>query len=101
MEITKTSMDNSVILKVSGKIGNSTSGKFLEEILAAVPQKKKTVLDFSLLEYINSTGLRALLQGLQLAEETGAELIVKDARAEINELFRITGFDELLKIVYA
>ena len=99
MEIKKISTESSSILTISGKIGNNTSNEFLKELLDTIPDKEKTILDCMDLEYINSTGLRALLQGLQLAEEIGTELVVKNVSEEINELFNITGFDELLKIV--
>lgn len=99
MNINRVNSGKSVQLIVSGKIGNATCNQFLEELLDSLKSNTRTVLDCTELEYINSTGLRALLQGMQKAEEIGADLVVKRVNEEISELFRITGFDELLNIV--
>lgn len=99
MNISKEVNPNSIKILISGRVGNNTCREFQEVLLETMQKTKKVILDFADLEYINSTGLRALLIALQKAEETKGELIVKNVSNDVMELFKITGFDDMLSIV--
>lgn len=99
MDYLKETSKDSVKLILSGRIGNSAGQKFQDLVLDSIKQNMKLILDFTNLEYINSTGLRVLLYGMQNAESMNSRLIIKNANEEITELFHITGFAEILEIV--
>lgn len=99
MEYTKEIHKDSVKLILSGRIGNSAGQRFQEVVVDSIQENMKLILDFTDLEYINSTGLRVLLYGMQTAEALNSRLIIKNANSEITELFHITGFAEILEIV--
>lgn len=99
MDYLKETSKDSVKLILSGRIGNSAGQKFQDLVLESIIQNMKLILDFTNLEYINSTGLRVLLYGMQTAETMNSRLIIKNANQEITELFQITGFAEILEIV--
>lgn len=99
MNISKEVSHNSIKLFVSGRVGNATSHEFQKILLDTFQITNKVILDFANLEYINSTGLRALLLAMQRAEEIKGKLVVKNVSNEVMELFKITGFDDMLYIV--
>lgn len=99
MKIMEEEIRDSIKISVSGNVENSTCKEFQNRLLETFQRTKKVILDFGEVNYINSMGLRALLLTLQKAENVQGELIVKNVNDNIMDLFRITGFDEMLRIV--
>ncbi len=62
-------------------------------------QEKLLVLDLSGLEYISSSGLRQFLVLQKNIKEKGGTLTVKNLRAEIKDIFDLTGFTNIFTIV--
>ena len=58
---------------------------------------EKLIVDLAELRYISSAGLRELLGVMQIMEEQG-EMVVRNVRPEVMDVFEVTGFIEDLTI---
>jgi anti-anti-sigma factor len=75
----------------------------LEERLGQLEDNGSTHLEVDLagLAFIDSTGLRVLLQANARAHERGHELTLRPARETVQQVFEITGAQEVLRFVPA
>lgn len=97
MNITKTKNDAAVELAVEGRLDTTTAPALEAEIKALGEDVNSLVLDFEKLEYISSAGLRVLLSAQKLMNKQGA-MKVKNVCDDIQEVFEITGFSDILTI---
>lgn len=95
--IEKQVQDESLTLKVSGRLDTTTAPELEEEINASVEGIKELTLDFADLEYISSAGLRVLLSTQKKMNENGS-LKVTGVNETVMEVFEVTGFSEILTI---
>jgi anti-anti-sigma factor len=56
------------------------------------------ILDFADLEYISSAGLRVLISTQKKLKADNIPMIIKNVTDSVNEIFRMSGFDKILKI---
>ena len=98
MEIAYEGLKNVMKINVNGRIGNNDVMKFQEAVFSAVESYNKVILDFKELVYMNSAGLRVLLASMKNITHTEKKLIIRNVCSEINELFQMTGFDDILMI---
>jgi anti-sigma B factor antagonist len=97
MTIEKVENGTELTLVVAGRLDTMTS-KLLEEELASFDDKENVILDFSGLEYISSAGLRVLLVMQKKMNAQGGTMKLTGVRPEVNEIFEITGFSDILAI---
>lgn len=100
MEINQTIQENIVILKLKGRMDAITVANF-EDIALKIPQNKDIlgiVIDFQELEYISSAGLRGLLKLAKNCRSSNKKLACCCLSKEIAEIFRISGFNMLIKL---
>lgn len=98
--IIKNTVDNgdSVKIELTGRLDTVTAPE-LQEVLIPLFDKAKTVdLDFTDLVYLSSAGLRVLLMGEKTAKAKSATMTINNVSGEIMEVFKMTGFDNVLKI---
>lgn len=98
MTITNTKTGNALCVALEGRLDTTTAPQletFLKDNLGGVAD---LTLDFAKLEYISSAGLRVLLSTQKIINKTGS-MTVKNVNAEIDEIFEITGFSDILTIV--
>ena len=55
-------------------------------------------LDFTDLEYISSAGLRVLIATQKKLKSDNIPFVIKNVNATVSEIFRMSGFDKILKI---
>ena len=99
METTIIKDEKNKLLKVnmSGRLDTSTSPLLEEQIADKFDGIENIEIDLKSLEYISSAGLRVLL-AMKKKLPVDGELIIKNAKKEILEIFEITGFDSVLTI---
>ncbi len=94
MTITKTLNGNEAVLKVEGWLDTQAA----PELLAALDQLESNIdsleLDFSGLEYISSSGVRAVVAAYK---KVNGALVVKHTSSEIMSIFRATGIDKRIR----
>lgn len=82
---------------LGGRLDTNTSPELEEVVDSSLDGVEKLVFDMADLEYISSAGLRVLLAALQTMEEQG-EMVLRNVREEIMDVFEITGFIDDLTI---
>ena len=99
MEINKI-IDNEVCkLQLSGRLDTTTAPMLEEELKATLnEQVKKLEIDMAELEYISSAGLRVLLFAQKTVNGFEGEMVIRNVKPEIMEVFEITGFSDILTI---
>jgi anti-sigma B factor antagonist len=92
--------DTTRILDASGEIHVSTAPRFSERLNAAIADGKTAlVLDFSRVEFIDSTGLSVLLNGLRRLTRRNGALVLVCTNPTVLRLFEITRLDSTFDIV--
>ena len=85
------------IIEVAGRLDTITAPALDKAINEDIDGTKNLVLDLKNLEYISSAGLRVLLSMQKKIQQKGS-LKVVNAGENIMEVFKITGFVDVLNI---
>jgi anti-sigma B factor antagonist len=99
MELISDVKDNFIIAKASGKIDATNAGEFTELLLDLFKNKNRVVLDFEKVDYVSSAGLRSVLIAAKEAQSRNGVLVICSLQEQIYEIFEMTGFTEMLKVV--
>jgi len=90
--------DGSVVVSVSGRLNAPTAPEFkasLGELIRG--GSARVVVDFSATEFIDSSGLSALVSGLKMAREAGGFLRLVGLNAQTAMVFKITLLDRVFE----
>jgi anti-sigma B factor antagonist len=88
------------IAVVSGEIHVSTAPRFRQGMEAMIERGDGTlVLDLTAVEFIDSTGLSVLLNGLRLVNQRGGHMALVCTNPTVLRLFQITSLDTTFDIV--
>lgn len=98
MNITKSFNEKELTLSVEGRIDTITSQDLSNEINDEMGNFNSLILDFANLEYISSAGLRVLMATQKKLKAEDIPFVIKNVNDVINEIFRMSGFDKILKI---
>ncbi len=96
MEIVKERQGDSLTLRLSGRLDTGTSPELQEVVTKEIDGVKHLAVDMAELEYITSAGLRVLLNAAKKMDAAKGSMVVKNANEDIREVFKITGFDDIL-----
>ena len=97
MTITMNRNGKELTVALEGRLDTRTSPELEAKLEPEFEGTDKLIFDLADLRYISSAGLRVLLSSMQIMEEQG-ELIVRNVRPEIMDIFEVTGFSEDLNI---
>ncbi len=97
LEIKKTQDGSNLEFALFGRLDTITAPQLEEEVKASIEGAEKLTFDFEGLEYISSAGLRVLLSAQKTMLENGS-MVVKNVSEEIQEIFDVTGFSDILTI---
>ncbi len=97
LNIEKNTEGNSMEVKLSGRLDTTTAPQLEEVVKAELSGKESLVFDLADLEYISSAGLRVLLSAQKIMNNQGS-MTVKNVSEEVNEIFEVTGFADILTI---
>ena len=92
LTIAKASEGDSLTLALKGRLDTTTAPQLEAELNSSLDGVK--TLAFA---YISSAGLRVLLKAQKTMNKQGS-MSIRNAGAEILEIFEVTGFDEILNI---
>lgn len=99
MQITQRESSDIVILDLSGEIDISTSPEVRQAFDELVKQeKKKILLNFAEVAYIDSSGLATLVEMLQRLKRYAGALRLASVSEKVRGLFEITKLDKLFSI---
>jgi len=74
----------------SGRITSSTSAQLQSTVRELIPQSRRILLDLSNVNYIDSSGIGAMVSVCLAANRQECELKVVNAQPRIRDLFEIT-----------
>lgn len=98
MDITKKYNEKELTLFVKGRIDTITSKDLEKEINDEMGNFESLILDFTDLEFISSAGLRVLIATQKKLKPENIPFVIKNVDDSIKEIFRMSGFDKILKI---
>lgn len=98
MNIEKKYNNQDLIMLIEGRVDTLTSEKLENEINKEINRVDSLTLDFKELEYISSAGLRVLIATNKELNKREVPLIITNVNETIKEIFRMSGFDKILKI---
>lgn len=96
MTIERKEKNNELVLVLGGRL-DTTTAPMLEAELENLTGVKNLVMDFQMLEYLSSAGLRVLLLAQKKMRQSG-KMVVRHVNDTIAEIFEITGFAAILTI---
>lgn len=99
MNITKTQSGDKTILTLSGRLDTTTAPQLQEILIPEFSASKQVELDFAELAYVSSAGLRVLLMGEKTAKAKDGSMTLTHVSPEIMEVFEMTGFSGILKVL--
>ena len=87
------------IIRVRGEIHVSTAPEFAQRLSGAIESGRTAiVLDMAGVEFIDSTGLSVLLNGLRLVNQMQGRMAIVCANPTVLRLFQITSLDDTFDI---
>ena len=98
MDIIKNYNEKELTLSVEGRIDTITSQDLNKEITEEMGNFDSLIMDFTNLEYISSAGLRVLIASQKKLKAENIPFTIKNVNDTVNEIFRMSGFDKILKI---
>ena len=91
--------NGTMFIDLEGRLDTVTS----QELGNALPLEKRANLDidfnFEQLQYISSAGLRLLVLFKKEAQATNNKMVIRNINYVIKEIFSVTGFDKIFKII--
>lgn len=97
MTINKTNEGNKLTVAVEGRLDTTTAPDLEKELKEGLEGITELIIDFEKLEYISSAGLRVLLSAQKVMNKQGSMKVCK-VNSNINEIFEVTGFADILTI---
>lgn len=98
MTISESQSGDKIQLNLEGRIDVAASTQLQACILTAFQKSIHLILEFSMIEYISSAGLRALLIGQKTANSKGGSMILVNVQPAVKQVFDTTGFTAMLHI---
>lgn len=97
MKISKSIENGTVTLSPEGWLDTATSPE-LGEMVDGVTEASTLVLDFDLVEYMSSAGLRQVLAAHKKAKSLNAAFAVRNVCPTVMSIFKMTNIDKKLDI---
>lgn len=84
-------------MKIKGEVDIYTSNQFKDELqkISSQGQVYDIIIDFSDLDYIDSTGLGILIGVLKRLKQEEKEITIRHAKQNVRKLFNITGLEKI------
>src|SRR3954470_14947717 len=100
-DLTEQDLDGSgVVIRVEGEIHATTAPAFSEQLNDAIARgRTRVVLDLTGVEFIDSTGLSVLLNGLRRVTRVHGAMLIACANPTVLRLFEITKLDTTFTIL--
>ena len=100
-DLTEDDIDpTTLVIAVKGEIHSTTAPEFSERLNDAIAGgATAVVLDLTEVEFIDSTGLSVLLNGLRRITRAGGRMVIACANPTVLRLFEITRLDSTFEIL--
>jgi anti-sigma B factor antagonist len=91
--------DGGIELTLVGELDLASLHMLEQELERVAPTEKRLILDLRRLQFIDSSGLHALLRADRRLTAAGGQLTIVRGPRAVERLFRLTGLDTRLRIV--
>lgn len=98
MDIQKNYNEKELTIEIGDRVDTVTAPDLENEINDELGNFNSLILDFTNLEYISSAGLRVLVSTQKKLKSEDIPMTIKNVNDTINEIFKMSGFDKILKI---
>jgi anti-sigma B factor antagonist len=85
-----------MVVTLEGRLDTATAPQLERKLKQWGDDITEVILDFSLLTYISSMGLRVLLQAQKAMHARGCKFSIKNMNQSVREVFEMTGFINLM-----
>jgi anti-sigma B factor antagonist len=99
LNIHREQIGDHLTMTLSGRLDRATAPDLEAKISSSLDGVNKLTFDFRELEYISSAGLRVILAAQKRLKKDDA-VVIKGASPEIKDIFDVTGFSRILKVVW-
>lgn len=87
------------IIRLTGELDAYTSGRFREVMIDTISTGAEHLLiNLANVEYIDSSGLGALVGGLKRISERNGRMVIVASRPQVRKVFEITGLEKVFSI---
>ena len=94
---TRTEQEGFKNVALEGRLDTSSAPQLEQNFKDSLNGVTELTIDAAKLEYISSAGLRVLLSAQKTMNKQGT-MVIKNVSEEVNEIFEITGFSDILTI---
>jgi anti-sigma B factor antagonist len=99
LELEASPVNGWMVLTVGGEVDLNTAPQLKERIGSLIEQgHHRIVVDLEGVDFMDSTGLSALVSGVTRTGEANGELAVVCTRPQVLRLLSLTGLDHVLKV---
>jgi len=99
LSVNERTVDAHEVVEVRGEVDVHSAGKLRDQLIAVIDSgKPSVVVDLNQLQFIDSTGLGALVAALNHARSAGVSFRLVCGADRMLKLFRITGLHEVFEI---
>ncbi len=99
MNIEEHRVGDTLVLVPEGRLDSQSANDFEEKVLQFIDGGEKSILlDFSMVDYISSAGLRVVLTSARLQKGKNGNLAICSLVGTVKDIFRVSGFDAIVDI---
>lgn len=100
MDVTINKKENVFDVILNGRLDTTNADQFQKDIAPLMEGDAPDItLDCEKMEYTSSQGLRMFLMLQKSVNARSGKLVMKNMRPQVKEVFDITGFSNIIKIV--
>jgi anti-sigma B factor antagonist len=89
--------ESEINVRVLGRITSATSTTLVNTLRELIPQTKRVVLDLTNVDFIDSSGLGALVTMHMHARKLNCDLELTNQKPRIRDLFRVSRLDSVFE----
>lgn len=86
------------VIHVAGEVDLSNSSEIRKTILSALKTTPEVIVDLSNVEYIDSSGIAAMVEGLQFANSNGKSFKICKPSQQVNSILQLARLDQVFHI---
>ena len=87
------------LLTLTGEVDLSNSSEVRKCLLEILASGQSIIVDFSKLDYIDSSGMATLVEGLNVAKKNELQLLISSAKGAPKQVLELTRLDQVFTIV--
>lgn len=97
LQLSTEKKDGEIVVRGTGRINAATSAALQAAVRELIPQTKRIVIDLTGIEYVDSSGLGALVSIYMAANNSGSELEISNPRQRIRDLFKMSKLSSVVE----